>query len=94
MISFAQAQDILQQQNITINHETIPLAKINGRILAKSIFAPNSLPGFRNSAMDGFALNSRWVNHQSQNQFIVKHTLKAGEVVTANYNSQMICKLT
>jgi len=91
MISFAQAQDILQQQNITINHETIPLAKINGRILAKSIFATNSLPGFRNSAMDGFALNSQWVNNQSQNQFIVKNTIKAGEVVPANYNSQMIC---
>lgn len=91
MISFAQAQDILQQQNITINHETIPLAKINGRILAKSIFATNSILGFRNSAMDGFALNSQWVNNQSQNQFIVKHILKAGEVVPANYNAQMIC---
>jgi molybdopterin molybdotransferase len=39
--------------------ETVPLAKADGRILARDIVAPLPLPPFTNSAVDGYAVRSR-----------------------------------
>lgn len=37
--------------------ETVPLAGADGRVLAADVIAPLAVPGFDNSAMDGYALN-------------------------------------
>ena len=38
--------------------ETVPLAKARGRVLAADVLASRTLPGFDNSAMDGYAARS------------------------------------
>src|SRR3712207_1929633 len=38
--------------------ETVPLAEAHGRVLARDVIAQVPLPGFDNSAMDGYA--GRW----------------------------------
>ena len=38
--------------------ETLPLAAANGRVLARDVLAGVALPGFDNSAMDGYAVRS------------------------------------
>lgn len=59
MISVAEAKDLLQRLG-TINgrkrSKLIPLVESTGMYSAESIFAPNSVPPFDNSAMDGYAL--------------------------------------
>ncbi len=41
-----------------LGEETVPLAAAHGRVLAHDVSAPVALPGFDNSAMDGYA--ARW----------------------------------
>lgn len=41
-----------------LSAETIPLSAAAGRILANDAIAPHDVPGFANSAMDGFALRA------------------------------------
>lgn len=42
----------------TLNTETLPLAQLDGRILAVDIVSPMTVPAFDNSAMDGYALRA------------------------------------
>ncbi len=58
MISFEQAMRDIRQHAHPLATERVPLADLCGRILAEQVFAPLSLPGFDNSAMDGFALSA------------------------------------
>ncbi len=39
-----------------LDHETIPLEKALGRILAKDVFAQEFVPNFNRSTVDGYAL--------------------------------------
>lgn len=39
--------------------EAVPLGRARGRVLASDVVAPRPLPGFDNSAMDGYAARSR-----------------------------------
>ena len=59
-ISFARAQDIVQA--VAMDHpmdvERKPLSRALGRVLAQDVVAGIPLPGFDNSAMDGFAIRS------------------------------------
>lgn len=56
MISFAQAQQILEDFAKPAATKKVKLQDALGAISAHDIFAPISLPSFRNSAMDGFAI--------------------------------------
>ncbi|MCL1786627.1 MAG: molybdopterin molybdotransferase MoeA [Defluviitaleaceae bacterium] len=40
-------------------HENIPLFLAHGRILSQDIFAPQNLPAFRRSAVDGYAVQAK-----------------------------------
>lgn len=42
--------------------ETLSLSEVGGRVLARSILAPNDIPETPLSAMDGFAFHSRWLD--------------------------------
>lgn len=59
-ISFARAQEIVQA--VALAHpmpvERQPLSRALGRVLAEDVVADIPLPGFDNSAMDGFAVRS------------------------------------
>ena len=75
LISVEQAISLIKKnvgQGIT--QETIALEQALGYILAEDIFAPISLPPFRQSAMDGYALN-----YHSGDTFDVMGEVKAGD---------------
>lgn len=59
-ISFAHAQEIVQAvaRAHPMDIERKPLSRALGRVLAEDVVATIALPGFDNSAMDGFALRS------------------------------------
>ncbi|MGB5541282.1 MAG: gephyrin-like molybdotransferase Glp [Gammaproteobacteria bacterium] len=50
---------LLENANCTVSVRRIALAKAEGRILAEALVSPIDVPGFDNSAMDGYALNTR-----------------------------------
>ena len=59
-IAFARAQEIVQAVALAhpLDVERKPLSRALGRVLAEDVVAAIALPGFDNSAMDGFALRS------------------------------------
>jgi molybdopterin molybdotransferase len=56
MISVEEAWQIVDEQTKALSAETISLTQCAGRVLAKDVLAPLSLPPFRQSAMDGYAV--------------------------------------
>ena len=63
-LSFAEAQAILAGVAADRRLEIIrqPLSRAHGAVLAADLVAPLPLPGFDNSAMDGFALRASEIN--------------------------------
>lgn len=62
--------------------ETLPLAQALGRVLAEAVIAPIDVPGFDNSAMDGYALNVADFS-QVLESFALNGRIAAGEVGAA-----------
>lgn len=56
MVSVSSALSSINQQVAVLKSVFIPLERALGYVLAEDIFAPISLPPFRQSAMDGYAL--------------------------------------
>jgi molybdopterin molybdotransferase len=59
--------------------ERIALANARGRVLAKDVVAPMSLPPFDNSAMDGFALRANDSTIVAGREFLVDGEQAAGD---------------
>src|SRR5690606_10992952 len=59
-IPFAEAREIVARVGTArrVAHETVPLARALGRVLAEPLCAPTALPRFDNSAMDGYAVRA------------------------------------
>ncbi|MCL2284741.1 MAG: molybdopterin molybdotransferase MoeA [Firmicutes bacterium] len=53
-------------KNWLYKHETVPLNQACGRALAKNIYAPQNLPSFRRSSVDGYAVLSKDVAGASE----------------------------
>lgn len=58
--------------------ETIPLSDARGRVLAREVIAPVSLPPFDNSAVDGFAVRHADLNPSAETRLKVVDRLTAG----------------
>lgn len=58
-VSDAIASMLATTSGSILSEESVPLAQLDGRILARDICSPESVPAFDNSAMDGYALHSR-----------------------------------
>lgn len=58
MISVENALALVREHCSALAQEVVPIAEAMARVLAETVFSPNDLPPFDNSAMDGFAL--RW----------------------------------
>ena len=56
MITVQEAHHLITQSVTMLGTEELPLGQLQGRVLAREVRAPFSLPRFTNSAMDGFAL--------------------------------------
>lgn len=59
MISFEEAQQLIERESLELNPISMPTQDAVGLILAQQIKAPINLPPFDNSAVDGFAVNTR-----------------------------------
>lgn len=58
MISIDQARDLVKSKSKPLFKETVlQIEKSGGYLLSKDVFSPIDMPPFRQSAMDGYALN-------------------------------------
>lgn len=58
MLSYAQALNIILKEGGNCGIQTVPLDQAMRHITAEPLYAPENLPPFDNSAMDGFAVKS------------------------------------
>ena len=58
LLSVDQARERILSHFQPVTTETLPLAGCSNRVLAQDIVAPNDLPPFDNSSMDGFAIRA------------------------------------
>jgi molybdopterin molybdotransferase len=67
--------------------ERVPIRDATGRILAEDVRSPRDIPGFDNSAMDGYAVRAADVGEASEDRparLAVLETIAAGGVPTIN----------
>lgn len=74
MVTISQALKLIDNQVKKSQTEHVTLHKMVGRILAEPIHAPLDLPPFRQSAMDGYAINYQ----TGQKSYLIKGELPAG----------------
>jgi len=58
MITVSEAKELLFSKVKTLNPEIHPLAESAGRVVSEDIRSPINMPGFLQSSMDGYAVNS------------------------------------
>lgn len=63
--------------------ETIPLAKANGRVLAKALMARLDSPAFNTAMMDGYAVNSTDLHPNDTTTLTVTQRIAAGDTAKA-----------
>lgn len=81
-ISFEEARKILESHCVRMPEEWRPLSAATGFVSADDIYSPVSLPLFRNSAMDGYAMASADTAHAgpgSPARLGVAGEIKAGD---------------
>ena len=59
--------------------QTIPLARAEGRVLARDVTAPRDIPAFDNAAMDGFAVRHADLNADDETTLPVSMSVFAGD---------------
>ncbi len=82
MIAFTQARQQIIAACSKISAETVATSIAFDRILAEDIYSPDNLPGFDNSAMDGFALSGYGSSFASGHVFSVSGEVAAGDDAT------------
>lgn len=89
-MQYTQALQLLQTVAPLISHtEILPLALAQDRILAQDIFATKPLPCFDNSAMDGYALNTK----DAGKILRIKATILAGDCSEIALNAGECAKI-
>ena len=72
-------EHILQQALVTTNIEEVALSGLSGRVIAETIKAGINVPGYDNSAMDGFAVNTDFVP-SPETTLAISQIIPAGKV--------------
>ncbi len=78
------AQLIAERVPVVSAVETVALADVDGRVLAQDLIAPLDLPGFDNSAVDGYAVAHAELNTAGETIFPVASRIAAGEAPAAS----------
>ena len=79
LLNFEDARQTLLASAVPLTTtETLPLLAALGRTLAQAILSPMNVPGFDNSAMDGYALNVQDVQKPPEH-FPVTQRIAAGQ---------------
>ncbi|MGH7935305.1 MAG: molybdopterin molybdotransferase MoeA [Candidatus Binataceae bacterium] len=87
MISADQALEIVIENVAPIGVERVPILKARDRVLAEEIRSPRDIPGFDNSAMDGYAVRAADIAAASGSHPV---TLKVIETVAAGAMPSML----
>ncbi len=85
MISADEALRIVLENESPLGVERVPLLSALGRVLAEGVESPRDIPGFDNSAMDGYAVRSADIARASESnpvQLTVIETVGAGRMPT------------
>src|SRR5271165_3168732 len=79
MLSLAEARSVIEQHVQPQEPVVIPLSAARGRVLRENVLAPDDLPAFDRSAMDGYAVDAA----DSSDSFRVVAEIQAGQVPAA-----------
>jgi len=85
MITVQEAHNLIRQSLSPLGTKELPLDEIQGRVLAREIRAPFSMPRFTNAAMDGFALKWDDISHAAEDSPVrlqVTQAIPAGTLST------------
>lgn len=74
--------------------ETVELSAASGRILAQDVSAPFDVPGFANSAMDGFALRGADLPQTGEKSFALIGAILAGGCAAVNVERGTCVRIT
>lgn len=81
LIPIEDALSLLQNSANPISQtETLPLTEVQGRILAQDLFSTINVPPHDNSAMDGYAVNSKDLTDGSEKHLPVSQRIPAGKM--------------
>ena len=78
MLSVEDAQSLILAEITPTPVESIPLAELSGRIVARDIVSQWALPGWDNSAMDGYAVRAHELAEMN-NRLPVSDHIAAGD---------------
>jgi molybdopterin molybdotransferase len=74
--------------------ESVPLSVATGRILASDVAATRDVPGFANSAMDGFALRADDLPHTGEKRLRLAGEIFAGGSAAPNVEAGTCLRIT
>src|SRR5271156_5180233 len=97
MISADQALQIVLENVAPLGVERIPILDALGRVLAENISSSREIPGFDNSAMDGYAVRAADVAKASEAnpvKLTVVETVGAGQMPTRRVNAGQAARTT
>ena len=57
MITVAEAKALIEQHTVTTEPRVMPLPEAAGLVLSEDLYSPIDIPAYRQSSMDGYALN-------------------------------------
>jgi len=77
MISFTDAIDTIHHTIKPLSPEIKPISDGLGLVLAEDIFSPIDIPGFNQSAMDGYAI--KLGDDKVKNAYVIGGEVAAGE---------------
>jgi len=77
MISVLQARGLIRQHAAPLSSEVLPFTRAHGRVLREPVVAPEDVPPFDRSGMDGYAI----VLSDLSDEFEVVGEIRAGEAV-------------
>ena len=93
MLTYKEAVRKILKHSFPLRPRQVPLEKSLGLVLAKDIFALESLPNFDNSAVDGYAISLRSNGSDPSGPLKLQGEVKAGEFFkgTAATSALMEC---
>src|SRR5580692_515644 len=90
MISADQALQIVLDNVAPLGVERIPILEALGRVIAENISSSRDIPGFDNSAMDGYAVRAADLVKASETnpvELVVVETIGAGQMPTRSVSA-------
>ncbi len=95
LLPYAQALELIEQvasQHQINSNETCELENSTNRLLAEDVLSPINVPSFNNSAMDGFAVQTKVVNEAIENNgsitLSVSGSIQAGDCQEINAKTE------